>query len=163
MLANRMANAWITALLWFSAVGCGVMAGVYFAFSGFIMTALARIEAPSGVAAMSSINVVILRSLFLPLFVATTIAALVLFVVGLLRWGSPGARALVVGGALYVLGMFAVTMTRNVPLNNALQAAVSSSTGAAEVWARYLREWTLWNHVRPVASTAACALFIAAR
>ena len=60
--------------------------------------------------------------------------------------------------------MFVVTMTRNVPLNDALQAAASSSSSAdaATVWARYLREWTMWNHVRTVCSTAACALFIAA-
>ena len=152
-----MANAWITALLGFSAVGCGVTAGVYFAFSGFIMTALARIEAPSGAAAMSSINVVILRSWFLPLFFATTIAALALVVIGVFRWGSSGAPAMLVGGALYVLGMFVVTMVWNVPLNNALQAADPSSADGAAVWARYVREWTLWNHVRTVASTAACA------
>ena len=28
----------ITGLLWFSAVGCGLLAGLYFAFSAFIMT-----------------------------------------------------------------------------------------------------------------------------
>ena len=39
-----MHNAWITGLLWFSVVGCGLMAGVYFAFSGFVMTALSRID-----------------------------------------------------------------------------------------------------------------------
>ena len=99
---------------------------------------------------------------FLPLFFATTVAALVLFVVGLLRWGSSGALAMLAGGALYVLGMFVVTMTRNVPLNNALQAAATSNASAAEAWARYVREWTMWNHVRTVASTVACGLFIAA-
>ncbi len=107
-------------------------------------------------------NVVILRSLFLPFFFATSLAALILFVIGVFRLGSSGAVAMLVGGVLYVLGMFVVTMTRNVPLNNALQVAATSSAGSAEVWARYLREWTMWNHVRTVASTAACALFIAA-
>jgi hypothetical protein len=33
----------ITGLLWFSAIGCGLLAGLYFAFSTFIMTALGRI------------------------------------------------------------------------------------------------------------------------
>jgi uncharacterized membrane protein len=155
-----MKNAWMSGLLWFSAVGCGVMAGVYLAFSGFVMTALSRIDQASGVAAMNSINTVILRSLFMPLFFGTTVAALILAVVALLRWGTPGALSMFVGGVAYVLGMFGVTMLFNVPLNNVLQAAEPSVADAATTWARYLREWTMWNHVRTVASTVACALFI---
>jgi len=157
-----MRSAWITALLWFSAVGCGVMAGVYFAFSGFIMTALSRIDQASGVAAMSSINTVILRSLFMPLFFGTTLAALILAVAALTGWGTPGPLAMLAGGVLYVLGMFVVTMLFNVPLNNTLESAHASGVDAAATWARYLRVWTMWNHVRTVASTAACALFIVA-
>lgn len=157
-----MRHAWITALLWFSAVGCGVMAGVYFAFSGFVMTALSRIDQASGVAAMSSINTVILRSLFMPLFFGTTVAALILAVAALTRWGTPGAFSMLAAGALYVLGMFVVTMLLNVPLNNALDNAQASGVDTATIWARYLREWTMWNHVRTIASTAACALFIVA-
>ena len=80
----------------------------------------------------------------------------------LLRWGEPGAIAMLAGGVLYVLGMFVVTMVFNVPLNNALAAVDPASPEAASLWARYLTDWTLWNHVRTVASTAACALFIAA-
>ena len=57
---------------------------------------------------------------------------------------------------------FVVTMLFNVPLNNALQTVDAASADAATTWARYLREWTIWNHVRTVASTAACASFIVA-
>lgn len=66
------------------------------------------------------------------------------------------------GGVLYVLGMFVVTVIFNVPLNNALAATDPANHEAASLWARYLTDWTLWNHVRTAASTAACALFIAA-
>lgn len=82
-------------------------------------------------------------------------------VIAVFRWGEPGATAMLAGGVIYVAGMFLVTMVFNVPLNNAL-AADPSSTGAASLWARYLNNWTLWNHLRTIASTAACALFIAA-
>ena len=64
------------------------------------------------------------------------------------------------GGVLYVIGMFVFTVVFNVPLNNALAAVDPASTEAAPLWARYLTDWTLWNHVRTIASTAACALFI---
>jgi uncharacterized membrane protein len=53
-------------------------------------------------------------------------------------------------------------MLFNVPLNDALAAVDPSSPAAATLWTRYLSDWTFWNHVRTVASTAACALFIAA-
>lgn len=156
-----MTDTWVTGLLFVAAVGCGVMAGVYFAFSVFVMSALSRIDAASGITAMNLINTVILRSLFMPLFFGTTVAALVLAVLALFRWGTPGASMMLAGGALYVLGMFVVTVVRNVPLNNALEAADPSSPDGAAIWSRYLREWTTWNHVRTIASTAACAAFIA--
>jgi uncharacterized membrane protein len=152
----------ITGLLWFSAIGCGLLAGLYFAFSAFIMTALGRIGQAAGIAAMKAINVAILQSLFMPLFLGTTATSAALAVMALFRWGEPGAMAMVAGGVLFVLGMFVVTMIFNVPLNNALAAAEPASSEAASLWARYLADWTMWNHVRTVSSTVACALFIAA-
>ena len=38
----------------------------------------------------------------------------------------------------------------HVPLNNALAAADPASHEAASLWARYLTDWTLWNHLRTV-------------
>ena len=78
------------------------------------------------------------------------------------RWGQAGSVALVVGGVLYVLGMFVVTMVFNQPLNETLAAADPASTEGAALWARYVSEWTFWNHVRTFASLAAFALYIAA-
>ena len=66
------------------------------------------------------------------------------------------------GGVLYVLGMFVVTMVFNVPLNDTLAATDPSSTEAASLWARYLNDWTIWNHMRTISSTLACGLFICA-
>jgi uncharacterized membrane protein len=147
---------WIVALLWFCALGCGLLGGLYFAFSAFIMTALDRIGQSAGVAAMNAINAVILRSLFMPFFFGTTLASLVLAIAGLLRWGEPGALAMAAGGIIYVLGMFVCTMVFNVPLNNVL----TRNPDSADLWKRYVREWTMWNHVRTIACMAASALFI---
>jgi uncharacterized membrane protein len=152
----------IPGLLWFSAIGCGLVAGLYFTFSAFVMTALGRLDQAAGVSAMNAINVDIVRSLFMPLFLGTTLASAALAIIALFRWGQPGSLALLAGGVLYVVGMFVVTMVCNVPLNNALAAADPAATGTAPLWARYLKDWTMWNHVRTIASTAAAALFIAA-
>ena len=151
-----------TGLLWFSAIGCGLLGGLYFAFSAFIMTSLGRIDRGAGIAAMKAINVDIVKSLFMPLFLLTTVSAAALVVLAIVRWGEPGAVAMLLGGIVYVLGMFVVTMIFNVPLNNALAAVDPASGEAASTWARYLKDWTLWNHVRTLACTAATILFIAA-
>lgn len=151
-----------TVLLWFAALGCGVMAGVYFAFSFFIMAALRRAGPAVGIAAMNSINVVILRSLFMPLFWGTTLASTALAVIALSNWNDTAAATMFAGGAIYVLGMFVCTIAFNVPLNNALQAVDAGGDASLPVWQRYLSQWTRWNNVRTVACVAACALFIQA-
>jgi uncharacterized membrane protein len=148
-----------TALLWFCALGCGLIAGLYFAFSAFIMRALRAIEPAAGIAAMNSINTAILRSTFMPLFLGTTLASAALAVIGFMQPGSPRAPPLIAGGLVYVIGMFVVTMTFNVPLNNAL---IRGGERDAATWQHYLAIWTRWNHVRTAASLAAAALFIAA-
>ena len=146
----------IATLLWFSAIACGLMAGLYFAFSTFIMQALGSIDRSAGAAAMNAINRVIQRSLFMPLFVGSSLGSLALAVIGLTNWAAPGAAAMLAGGLIYFIGVFVVTIRFNVPLNNRLAAA------SDEVWSDYLGRWTRWNHVRTISSTAALILFIMA-
>lgn len=149
-------------LLWFMALSSGLMAGLYFAFSVFVMHALATLERAEGIRAMNAINAEIVRTVFLPLFLLSSLAALVLAVIGGLQWGVAGGSAMAQGGAVYFVGMFMVTVGRNVPLNNALAAVDPGSQAGAAVWARYLKEWTRWNHVRTLACIVSLALFIAA-
>lgn len=149
-------------LLAVSALAAALMAGVYFAFSAFIMTAFAELERGAGpgagAAAMNAINRVILRSAFMPLFWGSTLASLALAVLALLDRSAPGSAAQLGGGALYVVGMFGVTAAFNVPLNNRLPAAMEGGA----VWAHYLRAWTRWNHVRTLACFGAATLFLIA-
>lgn len=152
----------IDILLWFAALSAGVMAGVYFAFSVFVMRALAELELPGGMLAMRSVNRVIMRSAFLPLFLVSSVACLVLLAIALLRAGEPGAWPMAAGGAVYLVGMLLVTMRGNVPLNNALEAADPATPEGAAVWDRFLRPWTVWNHIRTAACLVSLALFIAA-
>jgi uncharacterized membrane protein len=152
----------ITVLLWSSALGSALIAGLFFAFSTFIMTALGRIAPGHGASAMQSINRTILKSMFMPVFMGTTLMALILFVWAALHWGHAGSAWMLAAGLLYVVGMFGRTMVFNVPLHNALDKADIASPEGALLWARYLKEWTMWNHVRTVASLLACALYIGA-
>ena len=150
-----MTNLLISILIWFCALGCAVLGGLYFAFSVFIMKALEQVG-PAGIVAMNSINVVILRSLFMPIFFTTTLASAILAVVGFFEIHQPRGIYLATGGIVYVAGMFLVTMIFNVPLNNAL------AVGGEANWTRYLTSWTTWNHVRTLSCVVAAAMFIIA-
>ena len=152
----------IIAMLWFSALSCGVLAGLYFAFSAFVMRALGRIEPKAGIAAMNAINADIQRSLFMPIFLGSTFVAAILVPVALRRLELPYGLPVLAGSLIYLSGMFLVTMLRNVPLNNALMMVDGSSAEDPATWSRYLTQWTQWNHMRTFASLAGCGLYVRA-
>jgi uncharacterized membrane protein len=139
-----------------AALASGLMAGLFFIFSNAVMGALGRIQPAEGIAAMQSINRVILNPLFLAIFLATPAACALIILTSLWRWSEPGAAWLIAGSALYIVGAFLVTVVFNVPMNNALEAVQPAEAGA--LWTRYLADWTAWNHVRTIASLAAAAL-----
>jgi uncharacterized membrane protein len=140
-----------------SALGCGLMAGTFFAFSSFAMKALGRLPPAQGIAAMQSINVAVIHPVFLGVFLGTAATCAALAVSSLFRWHHPGAAFLLAGSLLYLAGTFLVTMVFNVPRNNALAAVDPSSAEGARVWASYLSRWTAWNHVRTLAALAAAS------
>jgi uncharacterized membrane protein len=72
-----------------AALGSGVVAGVFFAFSAFVMTALGRLPPEHGIAAMQSINVAVINPWFFAAFFATAALCVVLAAASLFRWGEP--------------------------------------------------------------------------
>jgi uncharacterized membrane protein len=153
-----MTDKLLFALTLFSALGCWLIAGVFFAFSTFVMKALAWIQPGQGIAAMQSINAAVPGSLFGMTFLGTAAACAVLAVLSLFRWHKPGAGYLLAGGLLYLVGVILVTMIFNVPKNNVLAAVDPASGEGASLWADYVSSWTVWNHLRTAASLAAAAL-----
>jgi uncharacterized membrane protein len=147
----------ILVLTFVSALGCGLIAGVFFAFSAFVMKALTRLPATQGIAAMQAINVAVLNRLFFAAFFGTAAGCLVLVVSSLLIWRGPGAIYRLIGGVFYLVGTMLVTIAFNVPRNDALAAVDPASADGARLWADYVVSWTAWNHVRAVAALAAAA------
>jgi uncharacterized membrane protein len=145
-----------------AALGCAIFGGIMFAFSTFVMKALGSLPPAHGIAAMQTINVVIINPWFMVPFLGTVVTCAVLIGAAFLRWHEPGAAYWLSGGLLYIVGAFLVTMVFNVPRNNALMAITPSSEEGARLWATYLSEWTAWNHVRTVAALAAVVLFMLA-
>jgi uncharacterized membrane protein len=155
-----MSSSITTALLWTAALSSGLIAGVYFAFSGFIMPAFRKIDTTQSIAAMNAINETILRSLFMPLFFGSTLISVLLIIVALVNWDKTGSGLTLVAGTVYFFGMFVCTALFNVPLNNTLAKTDPDSLYAHHVWSRYLNIWTNWNHLRTVSSLVTCVLCI---
>jgi uncharacterized membrane protein len=152
-----MIGDWRFVLTFLSALGCGLVAGAFFAFSSFVMKALARLPAAQGIAAMQSINIVVINPWFMGAMFATAAGCVVLAISSLLAWHKPGAAYLLTGSLLYLVGTILVTIVFNVPRNDALAAVDPASAEGARVWAGYVPSWTAWNHVRTVAALAAAA------
>jgi uncharacterized membrane protein len=129
------------------------------AFSAFIMKALARLPTSHGIAAMQSINIVVLNRWFLGAFFGTAALCAVAIVGAILRWQTPDAIFLLIGGVLYLVGSVLVTIVFNVPRNEALAVLAPDSPRSANAWALYVSSWTAWNQVRTAASLAAAASF----
>jgi uncharacterized membrane protein len=142
-----------------AALGSALVAGVFFAFSAFVMRALARLPAAHGIAAMQSINVVVLNPWFLGVFLGTAAICVGAALAAVALWPQPRGAWLGTGSALYLAGSLGVTMACNVPRNNRLAALRPDDADAAGVWAAYLHAWTRWNHVRTAASLAAATAF----
>jgi uncharacterized membrane protein len=153
-----MNNGVFFALKLFSALGCGLIAGVFFAFSTFVMKALAQQPPAQGIATMQAINITVINPWFMTAFLGTAVTCLVLAISTLSKWHQSGAIYLLVGSLLYLIGTFLVTMLGNVPLNDALAIADPKSTEGATLWAKYLTNWTFWNHLRTIAALAAATL-----
>jgi uncharacterized membrane protein len=149
-------------LTFLAALGSGLIAGTFFAFSAFVMRALERLPVEHGVAAMQSINIVVINPVFLSVFLGTGLVCAAVFVGALLGWPQSHPISLIAGSLAYLLGCLLVTMTRNVPMNKALARVAAESPEAARYWPEYVSRWTLWNHVRTVASFTAMACFVAA-
>jgi uncharacterized membrane protein len=148
---------WASTLL--AALSTGLMAGVFFAFSTFVMRALARLPNPRGIEAMQSINVTAINPVFMAALFGSTALCALLAVYSLVSWPQQGALYLLLGSSLYLVGSFLTTVVFNVPLNNALARVNPGGVDGARLWARYLTSWSAWNHIRTLSSFVASAAF----
>jgi uncharacterized membrane protein len=152
-----MIDGYLFPLTVFAALGCGLIAGVFYAFSVMVMRSLARLPAQHGIAAMQAINAAALRPVFLGVFTGTAALCAAVVVGAVVDWDD-ASPYLVAGGLLYLVGSFGLTVGYHVPRNEALDRVEPSNPDAAGHWGRYVREWTTGNHVRGLAALAATAL-----
>ena len=149
----------IFSLTFAAAISSALVAGIFFAFSTFVMAGLSRIPPEHGISAMQSINVTVLNPAFFLAFFGTGALCLVLIALAWLEWDRPGSALILAASLAYLAGCIGVTMLANVPLNDALAAVQAGTPEASVLWRRYLDVWTAWNHLRTAAPLAAAILF----
>jgi uncharacterized membrane protein len=140
----------------------GLVAGVFCGFSTFVMRGLAALPPAQGVATMKAINVAAVAAPFMLVFLGSAVLCAVIAVVTFVLWPDEGTVELLVGSALYLFGSFGLTIVANVPRNDALARLEPGSSEAAAYWPTYVREWTMWNHVRTAASAGAALAYVLA-
>jgi uncharacterized membrane protein len=145
-----------------AAVGCGTVGGVFFAFSGFVMSGLARLPYAQGIPAMQAVNVTATRPPLMIALFGSAALCVALIVRAITAWGDRQAALLLAGAVLYLAGAVVLTAAYNVPLNNHLAALSVHAPDAASQWGSFVHGWTIANHVRAAASLAALACLILA-
>ena len=156
-----MMDGYLRILTVIAAVGAGVSAGVFFAFSTFVMKALGRLPAAEGISAMNAINKAAPAPLFMLALFGTGVVSIVLSAVALRHLDQRWAVYVLTGTALYLVCVV-LTVVYHVPRNDALALVDPAGPGAAHAWAHYLSPWTAWNHVRTVTAMAGSTAFIIA-
>jgi len=141
------------------ALGAGLNAGVFYAFSTFVMQALGRLPAKAAVEAMQAINIEAPRPGLMVAFMGTAVVSVILAISALGRLDESQAIYRLVGSGLYLAGVV-FTGTFHVPRNNALAQLDPGSDAAAKTWSIYLRTWTRGNHLRTITSLAASLVLI---
>ena len=158
-----MTYSWIVYACLGIGLSSALVAGVFLAFSDFIMRALISANPIGAIESMQEINVTVLRSVFLTTFFALVPATIGLSIVSVSNFES-GAKSLVLAGtAIYLLTVILVTIFGNVPMNKKLALMPSSSPEAIYYWRHYGRGWTQLNHLRTIGAfvTAVCFLLAA--
>lgn len=154
-----MSDKFLYTLTLASLLGCGLLAGLFYAFSSFVMRGLADMPPEQGLAAMQAINQAVSNPWFMLGFLGTPALCLTAGVVSLVRWGEPGSVSMLVGAVLYLVGGLLLTIVFHIPRNNAMALLDPTAADSAAKWAHYVTVWTAGNHIRTLASLAATAFF----
>jgi len=144
-----------------AAIGSGIVGGVFFAFSTFVMKALDRLPPAHSISAMQAINKAAPNAWFMAALFGTAIACVAVGIAAVVRWGEAGATYQLVGAVLY-LAVIVLTIAYHIPRNESLATIDPNTADAARQWPAYSSGWTAWNHVRTIAPIASAAMFTTA-
>jgi len=140
----------------------GLVAGIFLAFSDFIMRGLESAGADAGAEAMRGLNRTVYASKFLLMLKALPVLALALAAAAFLLERPGMAAWLGFGAVSHIALVMLATLVRNVPMNTRLESLTGETQASAAYWPGYVSRWTGWNHVRTMGAMISCACFLMA-
>lgn len=149
-------------ILILTTTAAALMAGLFYAYSCSVVIGLGKLNDLEYLKAMQSINKEILN----PVFFAAFLGILPLLPLNTyLHAHQANFWLLVFAMIVYLVGVFGVTVTGNIPLNNSLEnfnilAADSEAIQAQR--ALFENRWNTLNHVRTICSIITVVLLIIA-
>lgn len=148
-------------LMQLSILAYALVAGVFLAFSDFIMRSLAITGGVGGVEAMQVINREVFRWVFMTLFLGMAALSVVIAAYAWMGVNGPAGMLILAAALMYLVGCFGVTVVFNVPMNEALAGMDLSSDATRDYWRQtYVPRWTFWNSVRTAAAAISAALLL---
>ena len=148
-------------LMQLSIIAYALVAGVFLAFSDFIMRSLAITGGVGGVEAMQAINREVFRWIFMTLFLGMAAVSVVIAGYAWISLDGPAGLLILLAAVVYLVGCFGVTVVFNVPMNEALAGMELTSGETRDYWLQtYVPRWTFWNSVRTAASAISAALLL---
>lgn len=133
-----------------------LIAGIFLAFSDFIMKSLNRMEEAAAIEAMQSINLWVYRSFFmigLYTMVPVSLASIALWAL------ADGPALFAIGGVLYLVGVIVVSGLGNIPLNHKLAVLNADERDSKLFWITYVQKWSAFNHLRVMGAALAALCF----
>ncbi|MFY0618952.1 DUF1772 domain-containing protein [Shimia sp.] len=137
------------------------VAGVFLAFSDFVVRSLRKTSGHGGVEAMQAINREVFRWVFMTLFLGLAAVSLVITAYGAIALSGLSRTLIMLAGLFYLVGCFGVTIFFNVPMNKALAQMEMTGTKTQDYWLQtYVPCWTFWNSVRTMACSTSATLLL---
>ena len=146
----------------FLALWSAVIAGVFSAFSEFIMSGLQRTAPASGIEAMQNINRTVIRTQFVAGILSIAPFSVLFAWYGATVFEGGALVALMLAPIVYLPTVFLMTVFGNVPMNNRLDQLDHQTAEAEAYWIEYGRNWTRLNHVRTLGSGLTAGLYLIA-
>lgn len=142
----------------------GLIAGLFYSYSCSVNRGLAKLSDIEYLKAMKAINKEILNPWFFFSFIGSLVA------IPLSTWlyyqnnGAGTSFYFLLGASIvYAVGVFGITMTGNVPLNNSLDSIQLENAAQHEISARrfdFELPWNRFHFIRTVANAIAFAMIV---
>jgi uncharacterized membrane protein len=140
-----------------------LIAGLFYAYSCSVNLGLGRLPDREYLAAMQNINSAILNPLFFMSFMGTLILLPLSAWLNYEQSLSGRFLLLAIAAAVYIIGVFGVTMLGNVPFNDMLarfDLTLATASDITRLRLSFEQPWLMWHQVRTIASVVALVLAV---